>query len=71
MSKQSPSKSGTIEQVLYWIKEYQETNDDEALTNLVVHYERLVQSIARKYSNGKPYHEDLAQVGMVGLLGAI
>ena len=71
MSKQSPPKSGTIEQVLLWIKQYQETEDDEAQTNLVLHYERLVQSIARKYSNGKPYHEDLAQVGMLGLLGAI
>ena len=34
-----------------------------------LHYERLVQSIARKYSNGKPYHEDIVQVGMLGLLG--
>ena len=57
--------------IFIWIKQYQETNDDEAQTNLVLHYERLVQSIARKYSNGKPYHEDIAQVGMLGLLGAI
>ena len=72
MSKeQSPRESGTKEQVLLWIKQYQETNDQEAQTNLVLHYERLVQSIARKYSNGKPYHEDIAQVGMLGLLGAI
>ena len=72
MSKeQSPHESGTKEQVLLWIKQYQETNDEEAQTNLVLHYERLVQSIARKYSNGKPYHEDIVQVGMLGLLGAI
>lgn len=62
---------GTKEQVLQWIKQYQETNDEEAQTNLVLHYERLVQSIARKYSSGKMYHEDLVQVGMLGLLGAI
>lgn len=72
MSKeQSPRESGTKEQVLLWIKDYQETEDQEAQTNLVLHYERLVQSIARKYSNGKAYHEDIAQVGMLGLLGAI
>jgi RNA polymerase sigma-B factor len=72
MSKeQSHHESGTKQQVLQWIKQYQQTNDGEAQTNLVVHYERLVQSIARKYSNGKPYHEDIAQVGMLGLLGAI
>lgn len=71
MSKQSPPNSGTKEQVLLWIKQYQESGDDEAQTNLVLHYERLVQSIARKYSNGKSFHEDIFQVGMLGLLGAI
>lgn len=71
MSKQSPPRAGTKEEVLRWIQQYQETKDEEAQTNLVLHYERLVQSLARKYSNGKPYHEDLVQVGMLGLLGAI
>lgn len=64
-------ETGTKVEVLQWIKLYQETNDDEAQTKLVLHYERLVQSLARKYSNGKPFHEDIAQVGMLGLLGAI
>ena len=71
MSEQSPSKSDTKEEVLLWIRKYQENKDEEAQTNLVHNYERLVQSLARKYSNGKPYHEDLVQVGMLGLLGAI
>ncbi|MCW3472939.1 sigma-70 family RNA polymerase sigma factor, partial [Rhodococcus pyridinivorans] len=31
----------------------------------------LVESIARKYSQGKSFHEDLVQVGNIGLLGAI
>ncbi len=70
-NEQSPRETGTKEKVLEWIKQYQETNDEEAQTNLVLHYERLVQSIARKYSNGKSFHEDIAQVGMLGLLGAI
>lgn len=71
MSEQSPPKMTTKEEVLQWIQQYQETSDEQAQTNLVLNYERLVQSLARKYSNGKPYHEDLVQVGMLGLLGAI
>ncbi|MCM3087789.1 RNA polymerase sigma factor SigB [Bhargavaea ginsengi] len=71
MSKQSPPDSKSKEQVLGWIKAFQESGDEGAQTNLVLHYERLVQSIARKYSNGKSYHEDIVQVGMLGLLGAI
>ncbi|WP_213424130.1 RNA polymerase sigma factor SigB [Bhargavaea massiliensis] len=71
MSKQSPPDSKSKEQVLDWIRAFQESGDEEAQTNLVLHYERLVQSIARKYSNGKSYHEDIVQVGMLGLLGAI
>ena len=59
------------EQILKWIKEYQTTESEEAQTNLVLNYERLVESIARKYSNGKSHHEDIVQVGMLGLLGAI
>lgn len=71
MSQQSHPKPATKEKVLEWIKQFQETQDDEAQTNIVLHYERLVHSLARKYSNGKPYHEDLVQVGMLGLLGAV
>lgn len=71
MSKQSRRNSNTKEEVLQWIKDYQETGDEEAQTNLVLNYELLVHSLARKYSHGRPYHEDLVQVGMLGLLGAI
>lgn len=72
MSSKQPTRDPQVqEQVLEWIKRYQENEDDEAQTQLVMHYERLVQSIARKYSKGKSYHEDIAQVGMLGLLGAI
>ena len=71
MSKLSPPNHETKEQILEWIKQYQETEDETAQTNLVLNYQRLVDSIARKYSNGKSYHEDIYQVGMLGLLGAI
>ena len=59
------------EEVLQWIAKYRTTEDDEALTNLVVHYRYLVESIARKYARGKSSYEDIVQVGMLGLLGAI
>ncbi|HEY4566120.1 RNA polymerase sigma factor SigB [Planococcaceae bacterium Storch 2/2-2] len=62
-----PSK----DKVLEWLRRFQEDGDEEAQTELVLHYERLVHAIARKYSHGKSYHEDLAQVGMLGLLGAM
>ncbi|GEK29836.1 MAG: RNA polymerase sigma factor SigB [Kurthia sp.] len=71
MWKRTPSKSASKEQVLEWIQKYQDTEDDDAQTNLVLHYQYLVESIARKYSNGRSYHDDIAQVGMLGLLGAI
>ncbi|MGE7696754.1 RNA polymerase sigma factor SigB [Lysinibacillus sp. NPDC094177] len=71
MSKESLHKSSSKEDILRWIALYQSTEDDEAQTNLVIHYRYLVESIARKYSNGKTYYDDITQVGMLGLLGAI
>lgn len=71
MSKESLPKSSSKEEILMWIKQYQENLDDAAQTNLVLHYKSLVETIARKYSYGKPYYDDIAQVGMLGLLGAI
>ena len=71
MSEQSPPKRHTKEEVLQWIEQYQQTQDEEAQSNIVLHFERLVYSLAGKYSKGRQYHEDLVQVGMLGLLGAI
>ncbi|MEW9503065.1 RNA polymerase sigma factor SigB [Jeotgalibacillus marinus] len=71
MRKLSQPNQSSKDEVLKWIKAYQETQDDAAQSNLVVHYRNLVESIARKYSKGKYYHEDISQVGMIGLLGAI
>jgi len=71
MWKQTSTRNASKEQVLAWIKLYQEEKDDEAQTRLVENYQYLVESIARKYSNGRSYHDDIVQVGMLGLLGAI
>ncbi|MCM3389745.1 RNA polymerase sigma factor SigB [Ureibacillus chungkukjangi] len=71
MSSQSPDNRKSSEEILKWIEKYQQTEEQEALDRLVIHYNNLVESIARKYSYGKTNFEDIVQVGMIGLLGAI
>lgn len=61
----------TPEEINAWIKLYQDTKDEMAQNELVLHYQKLVESLAYRYSKGQSHHEDLVQVGMVGLLGAI
>jgi len=46
-------------------------DDTEVQEKLVTHYEGLVHSLARKYSRNNENHEDLVQVGMIGLLVAV
>ncbi|WP_170006306.1 RNA polymerase sigma factor SigB [Bacillus fonticola] len=70
MPEQSRPKDAA-EEVLQWIEAYQQNEDETAQYNLVLHYRPLVESIARKYTRGSHQSEDIAQVGMVGLLGAI
>lgn len=55
-----------------WINHLQQHPDDEEIQEKMVQkYENLVQSLAHKYSKHNDLHEDLVQVGMIGLLGAI
>lgn len=70
MSNKS-QRNTSKQEVNDWIRAYQLHQDEEAQNQLVLHYKNLVDSIARKYSNGKSYHEDIFQVGIIGLLGAI
>ena len=53
------------------LKEHQDNANTEAQDRLVNHYRKLIESLAYKYSKGQSHHEDLVQVGMVGLIGAI
>ncbi|WP_025026350.1 RNA polymerase sigma factor SigB [Caldalkalibacillus mannanilyticus] len=59
------------DEVYQLIKEYQLEKNEEVQTKLVLHYESLIQSIARRFSRGQELYEDLIQVGMIGLLGAL
>lgn len=66
------SQTHNKDDVYEWIKLLQKepTNDD--IQEKIVHmYKNLVESLARKYSRNSSIHEDLVQVGMIGLLAAV
>lgn len=67
---QTPNNNA--DKVQKWIKELQENPTNEAVqVNMVNTYRNLVESLARKYSQNSSIHEDLVQVGMIGLLSAV
>lgn len=71
MAQPSKTTKLTKTEVDTLIKKYQENQDEDAQLTLVQTYKNLVETLAKKYSKGKSFHEDLCQVGMLGLLGAI
>lgn len=71
MKHQSQPNKNSKTEIYTWIERSQKHNDEQAQVNLIRHYQGLVDSIARKYAKSKELYEDLYQVGMVGLLGAI
>jgi RNA polymerase sigma-B factor len=71
MTKPSQTVKRSKEEIYELIRDFQENESAEAQTTLVEHYTNLVGSIARKYSKGRNLHEDIMQVGMIGLLSTI
>ncbi|WP_462410260.1 RNA polymerase sigma factor SigB [Neobacillus sp. Marseille-QA0830] len=71
MGQLAQPRKRTKEEVDALIFEFQQNGNELAQTILVENYTALVGSLARKYSKGKNHHEDMMQVGMVGLLAAI
>lgn len=59
------------EEVYKWIEDYQQNPTEEVKTNLVLHYQNLVHSLARRFSRGQELYDDLTQVGMIGLIAAL
>lgn len=57
--------------VYEWITAFQEGTDPDVQIKIVDQYKNLVESLARKFSRGRGLHEDIVQVGMIGLLAAI
>ena len=69
MTKSQPHKK---KEVYEWIAIIQANPEDKLTQEKVVKsYEKLVHSIAHKYSKNQSHHEDLFQVGMIGLLVAV
>ncbi|HLR03500.1 MAG TPA: RNA polymerase sigma factor SigB [Virgibacillus sp.] len=72
MGTKSEQHNNQGDEVYQWISHLQENpTDEEVQEKIVLTYQNLVESIARKYSKNSSIHEDLSQVGMIGLLGAI
>ncbi len=71
MSEGFQQQSQNNNDLLQLIKEFQRSQSEEVQTELVKQYESLVHSLARKFSRGRDYDDDLIQVGMIGLLGAL
>lgn len=60
------------DEIYNWIQTLQhDPTDEEIQEKLVLTYQNLVESLARKYSKSSSNHEDLVQVGMIGLLAAV
>lgn len=69
MTQSQPKYKEETTDVYKWIDSLQKNPENEEIKEkLVLHYEGLVHSLARKYSYNRGNHEDLAQVGMIGLL---
>ncbi|WP_186576332.1 RNA polymerase sigma factor SigB [Aquibacillus kalidii] len=72
MTTKSQPHNRREDEVYQWIKHLQEDpQDKQTQEKIVLAYEDLVKSVARKYSKNNSIHEDLVQVGMLGLLAAI
>lgn len=73
MSAESSNDSSRQNSDVYqWIEILQnDPKNEEIQTKIITKYSPLVHTLARKFSKGKTIHEDLVQVGMIGLLSAI
>ncbi|WP_085993418.1 RNA polymerase sigma factor SigB [Oceanobacillus senegalensis] len=70
-TKSQPDNKGRDE-VYQWIEHLQHNPDDKEIQEkIVLKYKHLVESIAMKYSKNHSIHEDLVQVGMIGLLASV
>lgn len=72
MTTKSQPHNNREDEVYEWIAHLQENpRDEETQEKIVLTYRALVRSLARKYAKNNEIHEDLVQVGMLGLLAAI
>src|SRR5699024_740831 len=72
MVTKSHRNSREKEMIDRWIDHLQKYPTDDVVQEKIIHaYRGLIESLARKYSKNASIHEDLTQVGMIGLLEAV
>jgi len=72
MTTKSQQPNKNQDEIYQCIEHLQKDPENEALQEtIVLAYTDLVESIARKYSKNSSIHEDLTQVGMIGLIAAV
>lgn len=72
MERQSSADNkNSPEEINALVAKFQEDGDMAVQEELIDRYKKLIESLAYRYSKGQSHHEDLVQVGMLGLLGAI
>ncbi|WP_138419023.1 RNA polymerase sigma factor SigB [Aquibacillus sediminis] len=72
MTTKSQPHNRREDEVYQWIRHLQTNPDDKVVQEkIVLAYHELVKSVAKKYAKNRMIHEDLIQVGMLGLLAAI
>ncbi|MFC4402032.1 RNA polymerase sigma factor SigB [Gracilibacillus xinjiangensis] len=72
MTTKSQPHHDREDEIYQWIRDFQLNPDDKEIQEkIVLTYEKLVKSLARKYAKNSMIYEDLEQVGMLGLLAAI
>ena len=72
MPAKSQQRHHSDDEVLEWIERYQQDDQNEEVQMLLINrYSDLVEALARKFSRGRAIHDDLVQVGMIGLLAAL
>ncbi|TFJ92051.1 RNA polymerase sigma factor SigB [Lentibacillus salicampi] len=72
MTTKSQQPNKNRDDIYQCIEDLQKDPENEPLQEtIVLTYTDLVESIARKYSKNSSIHEDLTQVGMIGLIAAV
>ncbi|UOQ84303.1 RNA polymerase sigma factor SigB [Gracilibacillus salinarum] len=72
MTTKSRPHNNQEDEVYEWIRTFQKDPDNQLIQEkIVLTYQKLVKSLARKYAKNEMIYEDLEQVGMLGLLAAI
>jgi len=72
LTQLSPNPTLTKEEIDELIRRCQKEDENQkAQEKIIQHYHHLVEALAKKYAKRHEFVEDLIQVGMVGLLGAI